>query len=1532
MISPAAQSNRAPRSKRPSKHKRLLAVHILGAMALLQSFDALATTVTNSGDAGAGSYRQAVTDVNAGINTPSTITFSAAQAITALSAMPTITNAVLSTVTSPAPSSVTGAFDLLHLAPSSGTMDVIFTDVTYGAGSGSATLSNASAAFVSGGLNVGTITLDSGQLSFPSTVTIGATGFVTSLASGGSDPSFTLNNASATKTVAGTWSLGTATWFQAASASRLQLSGVISGAGSLKVSDAGTVALNSINTYSGGTTLLTGTLELMTNATIGSGTLTMNGATTLKASGTTSLSNAVQLIDDYSGIVYMDVDATKTLTLSGSISDSSGAAPISKIGDGTLVLSGSSSWAGGIQIEAGEVVADTSNTALGTGIAFLSNNGVTLSFNGTPTLANTIQFESGGTTPLLSAGAGDVATLTGPFVGASFEKVGAGTVVTQNANGSYTSDLTVSGGSLQVSGASATLGTGIITLDVGGSIGSRGADDVTIANHIVLNGTDTTTPSFFMDTGDLDLTGIVSGTGALYVQGSVGDELLAIPIGTVNTFSGVIKIDNGALLADGDGLGPTSNNVILTNDGAYWYGAACALQDRTLTIAAADTGALDPNGFNAAMPATSGTGTLTLSSASGNPGYLTGWTASSFPTIIDPSGLYVDATGVSVTMTTDQVCTTDSTNPTFTQSIPISSVDDTTTFSVRRCGTGAYEVLSTAQIGTGYIEVIEATLNLSTPSIPVGGAAPNGATLYDSTLTLSNSLDLSPTPIISVVTSGTNTVQHTGAGLTSSLGSLSGDALTISTGTFNLTANNSAYSSGVTVGTTLVFTDVNGAGVGTITTTDPSIFEFPTSGTFVNDVVLGGPLTETVASGISLISTGNLSGAQVLTSDGPGTLSLRGNNSHAGNVVTAGTFNIASDSNLGSTSADLTIGGATLQFGGSAQMNSQRSVTLTGATVIDAQGYAPSIGGPISGSAPITKSGGGTLTLDGTSTGYTGTLTIAGGTLSVNGALDGPGSQVVVNSGATVKGSGAILQLQVNGTINSSGTNALAIGDTLTMGLTGTMGTVITPRASSNFTAGESATVAGTLNTNISFQGGGAFIVGARYPIVTSPIVAGRFNTVNLTGNVGTGATLTTVSRSQGECCSSSACCGSDCCFDNNGIGTATRIATAEFELVYTGTQIYYEVLKGAFPGGRPLCCPAAGVYDYLVNFNPNGDADLEAVYGDLASLRDCDFDCALVQLSPVNWDGMEQSAQELTILNQTLMSERVGLVAHTPCADQDPGVKGWAGVVGGVAARHGSNGYSGWSAGLFDLGIGTDYSNDSWRLGAAFSYGTDHMNWTENASSGNYRSYGGSLYGSWTGDEFYVYGSAFGAGTTLDGHREICFPGVQRVACSDHSGATLALRLGAGYTAKWDKVSVIPYIDGDISTIHEGEWVEGGAESLNMRVFGRTVSYGRGSLGIAVAGCRGDSDSGLEAMLGLAFTYQGLIHNPCIISQLDACECDVDCMALSGNAISQQWASPMLMLKWHMGGCWDFILQGNANIGSSIKTASGLAQLAYRF
>jgi fibronectin-binding autotransporter adhesin len=343
------------------------------------------------------------------------------------------------------------------------------------------------------------------------------------------------------------------------------LSGVISGAGSFSQIAAGTTILNATDTYTGGTSVQAGTLQIGdgTSGSIANTSMAIvsSGATLAfdQANGSSFGSSSQYLID--SGTVTGVEGAGITNTIASPIVNGTVPGSVTQTGGGTTILTGADSYTGATTASAGIL-------QIGNGTSGVVSASSALSTTGTGSLAfdeangNTISnaIANNGAAVVGAEGTGITNTLSGVISGAKgFTQSGPGTTVLSGVN-TYSGVTAVNSGKLRVTGstgagstvtvgnntsAAAILsGTGV----VGGSVttSSTGTDIAYLAP-----GSNTTgARSDFGNAGTLTIGGsltIGAGTnldydlGATSTPGAGVNDLIAatggLNLGTSTTFN-----------------------------------------------------------------------------------------------------------------------------------------------------------------------------------------------------------------------------------------------------------------------------------------------------------------------------------------------------------------------------------------------------------------------------------------------------------------------------------------------------------------------------------------------------------------------------------------------------------------------------------------------------------------------------------------------------------------------------------------------------------------------------------------------------------------------------------------------------------------------------------------------------------------------------------------------------------------------------------------------------------------------------------
>jgi autotransporter-associated beta strand protein len=736
------------------------------------------------------------------------------------------------------------------------------------------------------------------------------------------------------------------------------------GSGSLTKSTLGTVTLGGSNRLSGALEIQAGSLVIVGNGMLSSGSVSVSGESATLDLGMTrqsvggftlgggTVQNGELVADGYG------VSAGLVSAVLG------GSGALTKTGVGIVVLAGTNTYSGGTRIEAGTLELSVDN-------ALLSSGSITLG-NGVLSLGATTQ-----TTGLFELNGGEL--LGGMLQSSAFE-VRSGTIAGVLAGsgallklGSGTVRMTV--GSTFMGGT--TVRDGLLELDGAGLLGSSTA--LTIEGGEVK----LTSDAFAQTLGDLRLSG-----GSLS-GGIVESGLIRLESGVVNSVlagsGGMIKSTSGVVALNGSN---TFGGVTLVQDGVLRLGAGERLSDSSsLSVTG---GVFDLSGF-----------VETVSEVALGGGSLSGGTLVAGSFVLNVSGqalvdsvlagsaaLIKHGTGLAV----------------------IQKQSVYTNGTVVNEGTLRLDV-NDALLGVGAVNLNGGELVLGTTSQQIGLLTLNGGSLGGGTVVASNYVLRDGT--VNSVLAGTGSLVKQGAGVARilSVNTYAGGT-TLENGVLALELDNALFASGSVA--------ISGGELRLGTTTQTLGSLTLSSGLISGGTILGSRY-EIHEGTVDAVLAGN---DAVLEKVGPGVAVLNQRNTYLGSTVLNGGELRLGLSDALAVAGSVQVNSGVLDLGGNAQ--TLAGFVLSGGSVINGSlilsagsfdlnvGIEGSLGAALSGTAGLLKRGSGLVTVFNQNL-YTGGTEVRGGVLrlSVENALAASGSLVLsggeLSLGATNQQVGSVV-------------------------------------------------------------------------------------------------------------------------------------------------------------------------------------------------------------------------------------------------------------------------------------------------------------------------------------------------------------------------------------------------------------------------------------------------------------------------------------------------------------------------------------------
>ena len=844
------------------------------------------------------------------------------------------------------------------------------------------------------------------------------------------------------------------------------LANAIGGTGALLQSGTGTTTLTAANSYTGGTNISNGTLQVGNGGTtgqLGTGNVTNNSAVVFNRSNAHTVANEISGTGTLTKLGAGTTTLTGANTYSGATSVLAGTLQIGSGGTTGALGTGAVTNAGTLTFNRSDALT-VDNAISGAGAVRQAGSGVTTfsgnnTYTGTTTIsAGTLQIGNGGTAGSLGTGAvansgtltfnrSDAITVGNTISGSGMLiQAGPGTL-TLTANNTYSGGTVIEGGSLNV-GSGGTLGSGAVTNN--GNLTFNRSDSITVTDAITGRGSLTKTGS-----GAMSLTGANTYSGTTFIDGGilqVGDGGATGTLGTgavVN--AGVLTFNRGdVLLVSGDISGTGAVNQIgngqTTLTGTNTYSGGTTILGGSLQVGDGGTtgsiagdvtnhGALIFNRSNtlAFGGSISGTGAVTKS-GSGTV-MLTGAHTYSGGTTIQSGTLQLGDGGTGGTITGGVA----------NNGALAFNHAGTTTFSGTVTGTGRLRHLGRGTTVLTAANSYSGGTLIKSGVVQVGAGGVTGSITGDVITGGVLAFNRADHVVFRGDITGTGSVEHRGTGTTVLTGTNTyAGGTVIRSGTLQIGAGgrSGSITGRVLNDGALVFSradvvtfggDASGSGTfvqqgaGTIVLTGSNehtggtviasgalqVGDGGTTGRLAGDVIDNGALVFNRSDVVTF--DGDISGSGAVIQAGSGSTILTGSNSYTGGtIIRSGTLQVSDELPM---QAGLVDGSRPKALAADARHSRALlgdGAVLNDGAIVFARSGSETLTADVSGTGALTQAGTGTLTLVGDKS-YTGGTFVKTGAVVLNGSLAGG---VSVDAGATFQGVGTIYgSAAFNGTV-----------------------------------------------------------------------------------------------------------------------------------------------------------------------------------------------------------------------------------------------------------------------------------------------------------------------------------------------------------------------------------------------------------------------------------------------------------------------------------------------------------------------------------
>ncbi len=844
-------------------------------------------------------------------------------------------------------------------------------------------------------------------------------------------------------------------------ADKTQFTGAITGSSTtdLVKTGTGTLEFTANNTYSGNTLLAGGNLLLSHASALGGGGKIGFAGGTLQWSANNTVDYSARFSNGASQSYSLDTNG-QSVTLATGLTSSGGT--LTKLGAGSLALSGSNTYTGMTAVSGGTLKFALANALYGgnstlwTAANLNVKSGATLAFN----VGGSGQFTTANVTTLLTNLAASSSATNGMNAGATlgFDLSSASITIadiiadTTGAGGGLRNLVFLGSRTLTLTGnntysGSTTIASGQLSVGSGGTSGRLGGGAVVNNGTLSFERTDSYGGA---------VNNVFSGTGAMRLLSGV------LALGGNNSYSGATILSGGLLiLGHKNALGTGTFSLGGSS------GTGVPTLQASLDLSASGSGPV-ANNWNLILDSiVSGSNNLTLSGT-----YQGAFSDHTLTNSLTGGASLVLSGPVGISRTSTDVALVFAGTGNTTISGNITNGSTATASALTQSGTGTLLLSGTNSYG-GATTVSAGTMQFAKAASYYGG----DTALWTAALTrvgsggtlafnVGGSGEFSSANVTSIlanlaVSANATNGMNAGSNLGFDTSNATGGNFTIGDVIANTTGSSGGSRGLIKLGANTLILSGNNTynGTTTISAGTLAVGNGGTSGTLGGGAVTNnGTLAFNRSDAVSVSNL--ISGTGALTKLGAGNLTLTANNTYSGNTtISAGTLAVGNGGTSG------TLGSAAVSNEGTLQFN--RSDDL-------------SVSNVISGSGSLTKLGAGKLALSSPASTFSGNISVQGGTLEANvggsaaagalGKTDEAGRTITVDSGAT-------LQFSANDVMGNAGV-VPAVAVIINGGTVTNSGNFFNTLGPLTLNAGTLNSVGGALSTYQAWSLGGEVTVG----------------------------------------------------------------------------------------------------------------------------------------------------------------------------------------------------------------------------------------------------------------------------------------------------------------------------------------------------------------------------------------------------------------------------------------------------------------------